>query len=137
MNLYQLLNSRTELDCPVIIGDVEMPADFCWDENARVTQEGYLAFRSLMDCEVEYDEDKNLLEIPNGNPTEGERFAYALAGYVNDKYYKTWFSAYGENAPCECSHCDRDECAHRESFRRLLKSVGGLELCPMFDETDE
>lgn len=29
MNMYQLLNSRTELDCPAIIGDVEMPADIC------------------------------------------------------------------------------------------------------------
>lgn len=82
MNLYQLLNSRTELDCPAIIGDVEMPADICWDENGRVTQEGYLAFRSLMDCEVVYDEEKNFLDIPDGNPTEGERFVYALAGYV-------------------------------------------------------
>ena len=115
MNLYQLLNSRTELDCPAIIGDVEMPADVCWDENARITQEGYLAFRSLMDCEVVYDEENNLLEVPAGNPTEGERFTYALAGYVDDKYYRTWFSAYGENAPCECSHCDRDGCVHREA----------------------
>ena len=92
MNLYQLLNSRTELDCPAIIGDVEMPADICWDENGRVTQEGYLAFRSLMDCEVVYDEEKNFLDIPDGNPTEGERFVYALAGYVGQKYYHTWFS---------------------------------------------
>ena len=99
MNLYQLLNSRTELDCPAIIGDVEMPADICWDENGRVTQEGYLAFRSLMDCEVVYDEKKNFLDIPDGNPTEGERFVYALAGYVGQKYYHTWFSEYGENAP--------------------------------------
>ena len=137
MNLYQVLNSRTELDCPAIIGDVEMPADVCWDENARVTQEGYLAFRSLMDCKVVYDEDKNYLDIPDGNPTEGERFVYALAGYVDGKYYRTWFSEYGKNAPCECSHCDRGGCIHREAFHRLLKSVGGLELCPMFDETDE
>lgn len=137
MTLYQLLNSRTEIDCPAIIGDVEMPADVCWDENGRISFYGYLEFQELMECEVRYDEDDNYLEIPDGDPDEGERFVMALAGYVSDKCYRVWFSEYGKNAACECSHCDREGCIHREAFRRLLKKDGGLELCPLLTENEE
>ena len=135
MTFYQLLNSYTYLDCSVCIGDVDMPADICWDEEARVSQLGYQKFRDLMDCEAFYDEESNLLDIPDGNPEEGERFVYALAGYVGDKCYRTWFSEYGKPAACECSHCDRKNCPHREAYRRFLKEDGGLELCSLlFDE---
>lgn len=56
MTRYQLLNSYAYLDGSVCIGDIDMPVDICWDEEARVSQLGYLKFRDLMDCEVSYDE---------------------------------------------------------------------------------
>lgn len=135
MTLLRLLNSRSrDYDCSIIIGDVEMSADIVFDSESRIAQEGYLRFRKLLDCEATYDAEKNFIEVPNGKPDDGYEFTAALAGYVSDKYYRTWFSEYGECAPTECSKCDRKECIHREAYRRLLKRDGGLELCPLFDE---
>lgn len=135
MTLFRLLNSRSnDFDCAVIIGEVEMNADLVWDAEDRITQEGYLRFRKLMDCEATYDKENNLLEVPNGNPDDGYEFTAAIAGYVSVKCYNTWFSKNGTVAPTECSKCDRKDCVHREAFRRLLKRDGGLELCPLFDE---
>lgn len=131
MTLYQLLNFYAYLDGSVCIGDVDMPADICWDEEARVSQLGYLKFRDLMDCEVFYDEKNSLLDIPDRNPDEGEQFVIALAGYVSDKVYRTCFSKYGQTAACDCIHCDRENCPYREAYCRLLKEDGGLELCPI------
>ena len=31
---------------------------------------------------------------------------------------------------CNCSECDRENCIHREAFRRMPVEVGGLGLCP-------
>lgn len=31
---------------------------------------------------------------------------------------------------CNCSVCKRENCIHRESYRRIPKEVGGLGLCP-------
>lgn len=134
MNLYQLLNSTIELDCQVVIGSEKMPSDILWGEEGRITQEGYLAFRSLMDCEATYNEADNILEIPEGNPAEGKEFIRALDGLVADKYRHAWFSSYGDYAACECDKCDRVSCIHRDSQRRLLRSSGGQELCPLLHE---
>ena len=135
MTLLRLLNSRSrDYDCSIIIGDVEMSADIVFNSESRITQEGYLRFRKLLDCEATYDAEKNFIEVPDGKPDDGYEFTAALAGYVSDKYYRTWFSEYGECAPTECGKCDRKNCIHREAFRRLLKRDGGLELCPLFDE---
>lgn len=135
MTLLKLLNSRSnDYDCSIIIGEVEVNADIVWDSEDRITQEGYLRFRKLLDCEATYDAERNFIDVPNGNPDDGYEFTAALAGYVSDKCYRTWFSEYGECAPTECSKCDRKECIHCEAYRRLLKRDGGLELCPLFDE---
>ena len=50
MTFQELLNSRAhDYDCSIVIGDVEMNADIVWDAEDRVTQEGYLRFRKLLD----------------------------------------------------------------------------------------
>ena len=36
MTLYQLLNAYAYLDCSVCIGDVDIPADICWNAETRV-----------------------------------------------------------------------------------------------------
>jgi hypothetical protein len=61
MTFQELLNSRAhDYDCSIVIGDVEMNADIVWDAEDRVTQEGYLRFRKLLDCEATYDAEKKL-----------------------------------------------------------------------------
>ena len=31
---------------------------------------------------------------------------------------------------CNCCRCEREECIHREAYRRLPQEIGGLGLCP-------
>jgi hypothetical protein len=31
---------------------------------------------------------------------------------------------------CNCSNCNRENCVHRDSFRRLPRQEGGLGECP-------
>ena len=77
---------------------------------------------------------KSLLDIPDGDPDAGEQFVMALARYVSDKFYRTCFSEYGKAAACECSHCNRENCPHREAYCRILKEDGGMEVCPILSE---
>ena len=38
--------------------------------------------------------------------------------------------SYDEYRACYCPSCDRQDCAHRESYRRFPKIDGGLGMCP-------
>lgn len=38
--------------------------------------------------------------------------------------------SYEEYKKCYCSECKRENCIHRDAYRRLPKIDGGLNLCP-------
>lgn len=47
-----------------------------------------------------------------------------------------WKMSYEEYKKCYCPECKKEECPHRESFRRLPEIDGGLGLCPNIRESD-
>jgi hypothetical protein len=84
------LKSGIELDCDLIIGDVDMPASFVWDDDCRITDAGYQKFKSLMDAPYEVLKNGNI-EIFCDDDKLGEKFTYAAAGYIGATDYKLYF----------------------------------------------
>ena len=41
-----------------------------------------------------------------------------------------WKMSYEEYQKCCCSECDKEDCIHRDAYRRLPEIDGGLGLCP-------
>lgn len=41
-----------------------------------------------------------------------------------------WKMTFAEFQACDCTRCNREECPHREAFRRVPFVDGGLALCP-------
>ena len=41
-----------------------------------------------------------------------------------------WKMSYSEYVACCCTRCSRDNCPHRDAFRRVPIVDGGLGLCP-------
>ena len=41
-----------------------------------------------------------------------------------------WKMSYAEYLACDCSRCRREDCPHREAYRRVPIVDGGLGLCP-------
>lgn len=41
-----------------------------------------------------------------------------------------WKMSYAEYLTCDCSQCGREDCPHREAYRRVPFIDGGLGLCP-------
>lgn len=41
-----------------------------------------------------------------------------------------WKMSYEEYKKCYCPECKREECSHREAYRRVPRIDGGLGLCP-------
>ena len=48
-----------------------------------------------------------------------ERFAETGCKMTYEQYQK-----------CDCTECDKENCIHRDAYRRLPKIDGGLGLCP-------
>ena len=48
-----------------------------------------------------------------------------------EEFEKTnWKMSYEEYQKCYCPDCDRENCPHRETYRRVPEIDGGLNLCP-------
>lgn len=45
-----------------------------------------------------------------------------------------WNCSFEEYRAFRCSDCDKEDCQHREAYRRVPKSDGGLALCPRLQE---
>lgn len=41
-----------------------------------------------------------------------------------------WKMSYEEYQKCDCTKCKKEECPHRDAYRRLPEIDGGLGLCP-------
>jgi len=90
----ELLESGKELDCELIIGDVDMPASFVWNADSRISRYGIEKYRTLMDSPIH--------RLPNGNIELlcpdwqlGEEFCMAAAGYIGDAEYQRIFEMNG------------------------------------------
>ncbi len=86
-----LLKMSEYLDCELIIGDCEMPVGFLWDKDSRITEAGYLKFKSLMDACYDVLDNGNI-EVFCDDYDLGEIFVYAAAGYINEFDFITYFN---------------------------------------------
>ena len=54
---------------------------------------------------------------------------------TKERFKKTnWKMSYEEYKRCDCQECGRENCIHRNAFRRVPESDGGLGLCPNLTE---
>lgn len=56
---------------------------------------------------------------------------------MSEKWFKeetSYACTYEEYVKCFCPNCKAESCPHREAFRRLPLSTGGLGLCPNFNK---
>ena len=54
--------------------------------------------------------------------------------YEEFKSRANWKMSYAEYVACCCERCHRDNCPHRDAFRRVPFVDGGLALCPNLKE---
>lgn len=47
-----------------------------------------------------------------------------------------WKMSYEEYQKCDCTECKRENCLHRNAYRRVPVIDGGLGLCPKLKEND-
>jgi len=47
-----------------------------------------------------------------------------------------WRCTFEEYMACYCPECDKEDCKHRECYRRVPRIDGGLALCPRLKEIE-
>lgn len=56
---------------------------------------------------------------------------------TKERFEQTAFKcSYEEYLLCNCSTCKKENCPHREAFRRYPKIDGGLGLCPNLNKQE-
>ena len=85
-----------DLEFDAIIGDVEMPATFCFCDNMKITDYCMEKYGDLLNSECEVTADPigrqtEIVEVFYDDDEKGERFTWAVAGYIADSEYKKLF----------------------------------------------
>lgn len=91
----ELLESGQELDCGLMIGDVDMPASFVWTTDSRISEYGIEKCRPLMDAPIRRLPDGSI-ELLCDDWQLGEEFCLAAAGYIRETEYQRIFEMEGE-----------------------------------------
>ena len=89
-SFLDLLQSGMELDCGLIIGDADMPADLVWDGGIGISEYGQELFRPILQAPYCWLEN-GTLEVLCSDWKLGERFSLAAAGYIGKKEYHRIF----------------------------------------------
>ena len=89
-SFLELLQSGMELDCGLIIGDADMPADLVWDGEIGISEYGQELFRPVLVAPYRWLEN-GALEVLCSDWKLGERFSLAAAGYIGEKEYHRIF----------------------------------------------
>lgn len=79
-----------DLDCDLIIADVDSVYSFVHNKGDNFTPEGKKKFAPILDAAYDYLENGNIV-IHCDDEALGELFMAAYAGYVANSAYKTWF----------------------------------------------
>lgn len=86
-----------DLEFDAVIGDVDMPATFCFCDDMEFTDYCMEKYGDLLnsDCEVKYDtsgRDTDVVIVDYDDENKGEQFTWAVAGYISDTEYKKLFN---------------------------------------------
>lgn len=131
---HDLMENRKEFDCALIIGNSDMPADFVWYEDNKITIEGLLYYSDILRAPYE--------ELPNGNIEIycdnyelGKDFCLSAAGYTGERRYSKYFC---------CEELDREDLllqslGYTEQGVRALFHINAdvFERCQMNQRTNE
>ncbi len=89
-NFFDLLESGRELDCNLMVGNVDMPATFVWNEDSKISEYGIEKYRTLMDAPIRFLHN-GTLELLCDDWKMGEEFCIAAAGYIGESEYQKIF----------------------------------------------
>lgn len=86
-----------DLEFDAVIGDVDMPATFCFCDDMEFTDYCMEKYGDLLnsDCEVKYDTSgryTDVVIVDYDDENKGEQFTWAVAGYISDTEYKKLFN---------------------------------------------
>ena len=98
MTFLEYINKRIrdEEEFDAVIGDVDMPATFCFSSEWKITDYCMQKFGDLLNSEVIVHIDPTgyytqSVEVLYDNYTKGERFCLAVAGYINQGEWEQLF----------------------------------------------
>lgn len=85
-----------DLEFDAVIGDVDMPCTFCFSDDMKITDYCMEKYGDLLnsECEVRVDPTgkyTNVVEVFYDDDEKGERFSWAMAGYIGESEYKRLF----------------------------------------------
>lgn len=85
-----------DLEFDAVIGDVDMPATFCFCDDMKFTDYCMEKYGDLLnsDCEIKYDptgRDTDVVIVDYSNEVKGEKFTWAVAGYISETEYEKLF----------------------------------------------
>ena len=89
-SFLDLLQSGIEMDCGLIIGDVDMPADLVWDGDLSISEYGKEMFRPVLEAPCRWLEN-GTLEVLCSDWKLGEQFSLAATGYIEEMEYNRIF----------------------------------------------
>lgn len=83
-----------DLDCELVIADVDFPWGFVWNRGNDLTPEGKTKFASILNSSFDVLQNGNIVVNTPSTPEMeklGELFVGGAAGYIADSQYRKWF----------------------------------------------
>lgn len=85
-----------DLEFDAVIGDVDMECTFCFYDGMKITDYCMEKYGDLLnsECEVTFNTNgynTDVVEVFYDDDKKGNRFAWAVAGYVSETEYKKLF----------------------------------------------
>ena len=85
-----------DLEFDAVIGDVDMPATFCFCDDMKFTDYCMEKYGELLnsDCEVRYDPTEKYSDtviVDYSDEKIGIEFTFAVAGYISENEYRKLF----------------------------------------------
>lgn len=85
-----------DLEFDAVIGNVDMPCTFCFTDDMKITDYCMVQFGDLLssECEVKVDpigRYTDAVVVNFDDYKKGERFTWAVAGYIGESEYKKLF----------------------------------------------
>lgn len=98
MKFIEYIEARIadEAEFDAIIGDVDMPATFCFDSRWKITDYCKSKYADLLNSEIEEHIDPTgyctpAVEVMYDNEKIGEQFCWAVAGYICEGEWERLF----------------------------------------------
>lgn len=87
---------KDEKEFDAVIGDVDMPATFCFSDDWKITDYCKQKYSDLLNSEIEIYNDPtgyctDAVEVLYDNEEIGEQFCWAVAGYVSEGEWEKLF----------------------------------------------